>query len=196
MSKNLIRSLISYLSLKINAWGACEAGKVLGRKLTEGFYNIVAKRGRLVVFIIAIVTVIFLTGILSGFMLMSVKSNYQVSSTLSSVGVLKSIGIGIYEDSNLVNRVDSIDWGIMERGSQKSFTLYLRNEGNFPATLSILSSNWNPSTASSYVDLSWNYNGQTINAGGYIQTTLTLSISPNAIGINNFGFDITIIGSG
>jgi hypothetical protein len=56
--------------------------------------------------------------------------------------------------------------------------------------------NWNPSTASNYMTLTWNYSGQSINTGAAVQVKLTLSLSANVTGITNFSFDINIVGSG
>jgi hypothetical protein len=140
--------------------------------------------------------VIFLSGILSGLIIVTVRSIYQTSSTISSVGTLKAIGIGVYWDDDSASRVNEIKWGVLEPSAQKSFTVYIRNEGNLPLTLSVSTSNWNPPTASNYLTLTWSYAGQTINAGATIKVTLTLTVSESITGINNFNFDITAVGSG
>jgi hypothetical protein len=140
--------------------------------------------------------VIFLSGILSGLIIVTVRSPYETSSTISSVGTLKAIGIGVYWNESLTSRVNVIDWGFLEPATQKSFTVYIRNEGNLPLTLSVSTSNWNPPTASNYLTLTWSYAGQTINAGATIKVTLTLTVSESITGINNFNFDITAVGSG
>ncbi len=171
-------------------------GKNSVRNLLASFYEFVTKRARLVILVIALIMVIFVTGILSGFMLSSVRSNYQTSDTFSSVGVLKAIGIGVYWDSELTNKTTAIDWGIIEQGTQKSFTLYISNEGNSPVTLSMSTSNWNESNVSSYIALTWNYNGQAIDVGVSVQVTLTLTVNSDTTGISNFNFDVSIVGSG
>jgi len=140
--------------------------------------------------------VIFLSGILSGLIIVTVRSPYETSSTISSVGTLKAIGIGVYWNESLTSRVNVIDWGVLEPSAKKSFTVYIRNEGNLPLTLSVSTSNWNPPTASNYLTLTWSYAGQTINAGATIKVTLTLTVSESITGINNFNFDITAVGSG
>ena len=123
-------------------------------------------------------------------------SNYPPSEPISNVGSLKTIGIGAYWDENVTNKVDTIDWGILEPGAQSSVTIYFHNEGNFAVTLSKSASNWNPEVASNYLTLSWNYNGQILEAGKNLQVTLTLSVSANVIGITDFGFDIIVLGTG
>jgi cytoskeletal protein RodZ len=125
-----------------------------------------------------------------------IASNYETNSTIPNAGSLKTIGIGVYWDAGLTNSTNAIDWGMLEPGTQKSFTIYTRNEGNSPITMSMSTSNWNPSTASSYLTLTWNYNDQTINPGASVQVTLTLTVSASITGINSFSFDIIAAGSG
>jgi len=126
----------------------------------------------------------------------STNSTSSTSSTISNVGSLKTVGIGAYWDENLTNRVNGINWGTLEPGDQKSFSINLHNEGNSAVTLSESTSNWNPSAAATYLTLSWDYNGQTIEADKNLQVTLTLSVSANITGITNFGFDIIVVGTG
>jgi hypothetical protein len=124
------------------------------------------------------------------------SSTNSTSSTISNVGSLKTIGIGAYWDDNLTNRVNGINWGTLEPGDQKSFSIYLHNEGNSAVTLSESTSDWNPSEAATYLTLSWNYNGQAIEADKNLQVTLTLSVSANITGITNFSFNIIVVGTG
>ena len=184
--------------------------KFLLKRLNEALRGFVTKRRRMVRLIFAIVAVVLLSGILSGLMLTKVTSNYQTSganpsqvepndqtsSTISNVGSLKVIGIGAYWDDSATNRVNGIDWGILEPGVQKSFVVYFLNEGNFAETLRMSTSNWTPSVASTYLTLGWNYNGQTIKAGENLQVTLTLSVSASITGVTAFDFDIIVVGSG
>jgi hypothetical protein len=137
-----------------------------------------------------------LLAFLSGFVVSIVISATQTSTTLSSVGTLKAVGVGVYWDSSFTNKTTAINWGTLDPGTQKSFTMYIRNEGNSAITLSQSTANWNPSGSSNYLTLTWNYNGQTINAGANIQVTLTLTVSASITGVNNFNFDIIIVGSG
>ena len=133
--------------------------------------------------------------ILSGLIVTNVRSAYQASSTISSVGTFKAIGIGVYWDSTFKRSVNELEWGSLEPGAQKSFTIYICNEGALPMTLSISTSNWNPPAASNYLALTWSYTGQTVNAGKSVAVTLTLTVSRSIIGINDFNFDITAVGT-
>jgi hypothetical protein len=122
--------------------------------------------------------------------------NYPTTKTISNVGSLKTIGIGAYWDANLTDKVNWIDWGTLEPGAQKSLLMYFHNEGNSAVTLSESTSNWNPSLAASYLTLSWDYSGQTIEADKNLQVTLTLSVSASITGVTNFSFDIIVVGTG
>ena len=124
-----------------------------------------------------------------------VMSPVQRSKTVSNVGSITAIGVGIYWNQEGTDKVSSINWGTLEPGSNKSVTVYIENEGDSAVSLSFYTSNWNPSNASDYVNLNWDYGGQFINAGEIVQVTFTLSISVSIEGIETFGFDITITAS-
>jgi hypothetical protein len=85
---------------------------------------------------------------------------------------------------------------MLDPGSNKTMTVYIRNEGNAVAALSEATQNWNPSTASSYMTLNWNYANQTLSVNQVLQVRLTLVVSPTVSGIINFSFNITITATG
>jgi hypothetical protein len=120
----------------------------------------------------------------------------SVSMYLSSVGTVKTLGVGVYWDSGCSQTVSGIDWGLAEPGAVKNVMVYMRNEGNAPITLSLHTANWNPANATNYISLSWDYGGQTIGANQVVAVTLSLSISSNIQGITTFSFDIVVVGSG
>ena len=125
-----------------------------------------------------------------------VSSAIMSNKTVSSNGSVKGIGVGVYWNQACTNATSSITWGILDPGSNVNKTIYIRNEGNTAATLSMTTSNWNPTTASSYMTLSWNYGGQTLSVNQVVQVKLTLSVSSSVTGITNFSFDITITAVG
>lgn len=123
----------------------------------------------------------------------TVSSVIQASRTVSNTGSVKGIGVGIYWDQACTNRTSAISWGVLDPGSSKSVILYVRNEGNAPATLSKTVQSWNPSTAASYLTLNWSYAGQSLSVNQVLQVKLTLLISSTISGISNFSFDTSII---
>jgi hypothetical protein len=120
----------------------------------------------------------------------------QTSSTVSSVGAVKGIGVGVYWNYACTDRASKISWGVLDPGSNQTITVYVRNEGNAATTLSKTVQNWNPAAASDYLSLKWNYKGQTISVNQVLQVKLTLTLSPDVTGITTFGFDIVITSTG
>ena len=125
-----------------------------------------------------------------------VASPIVTDKTVSNVGSVKAIGVGVYSDENCTSEVSFIDWGMLEPGSVENVTVYIRNEGNSVAGLSMETSNWSPSNASNYITLSWDYGGLSINPGEVLRVTFTLSVSASIEGVTSFSFDIVIVGSG
>jgi hypothetical protein len=112
-----------------------------------------------------------------------------------SVGVVRAVGVGVYWDNACTREVAMIDWGQVEPGSTKNVTVFIRNEGNVAVTLSLDTANWNPTNASRYITLNWNYTGQEISPDGTIRMAMFLWISPSIEGISTFSFDIMIVSS-
>jgi len=120
----------------------------------------------------------------------------QTSKTFSSTGSIQiqaSPGIGVYQNTQGTTPLTSLDWGTLNPGEDQTITSYIKNEGNTPITLSLQSSNWNPTSAQNYLTLTWNYNDQPINPGQTIEITITLEVDPSITGITTFSFDITIV---
>jgi len=115
--------------------------------------------------------------------------------TISNTGNLKAIGVGVYLDNSCTSAVSSIDWGALEPGVTKNFTIYVRNEGNVQVRLSMTTSNWNSASASSYITLSWDRDNYVLTAGSVVLAVLTLSVSSSISGITSFSFDIIIAGT-
>jgi hypothetical protein len=147
-------------------------------------------------FVVAGATLTLVTYVLALSLVGQVLSALQTSRTVSNAGTVKAIGVGVFWNNECTDPLSSIDWGILEPGSSKNVTCYIRNEGNSVSTLSMYASNWSPSNASDYLTLSWDYGGQSINPDDVAQVTFTLSVDASIDGITSFSFDITIVGSG
>lgn len=53
-----------------------------------------------------------------------------------------SVQLGVYSDSCCTTALSSVSWGTLDLGTTATATIYLKNEGNVPLTLSINASNW------------------------------------------------------
>jgi hypothetical protein len=120
----------------------------------------------------------------------------QSQRTVPNAGSLRGVGVGIYWDSACTNQTSSINWGLLDLGSNKTVTVYIRNEGISVATLSKVAQNWNPSSASSYMTLNWNYAGQSLSVRQVLPVKLTLVVASTVSGFTNFSFDIIIAAAG
>ena len=105
------------------------------------------------------------------------------------------INIEVYWDNKGTKRVTSIDWGPLEPGSNKTVTLFIKNKGKNQITLAYSTSNWKPSEIVNYLNLTWDYTGQSIEFKEIVQVVFTLHVSENAEAIEAFSFDIPIIGT-
>ena len=133
---------------------------------------------------------------LIGMTLPNLLAAIQTNTSIRTTGTIKAVGISVYSDSACTTSLTSIDWGVLEGGSVVTRTIYVKNTGNSALTLSLSASNWSPSGASSYIQLSSNYSGQALSSGQSLGVTLTLTVSTSITGITSFSFDIVVIGTG
>jgi len=119
-----------------------------------------------------------------------------IEKNIPASGSIKGVGLGVFWDSQCSNATSSISFGTLEAGSNKDFTLYLRNEGNTPVTLTMTAENWNPIQATNYMSLSWNREGLQISPNQVISCVITLSVSSNIQNIDSFNLGIIISGTG
>ena len=107
--------------------------------------------------------------------------------------------IGVYSDSACTNSLTSINWGSIEVGGSASQTIYIEDTGGTAMTPSISVSNWSPSTACTYITLTWSTLPSSIGTGvsNAAAVTLTLTVSSSTpTSITSFSNSITISGTG
>ncbi|MGB9693302.1 MAG: hypothetical protein ACPLYF_00495 [Fervidobacterium sp.] len=109
---------------------------------------------------------------------------------IHSVGNIQTISVQIKDDNG--NILTSIDWGTLTPNSTKNFHVFAINNGTVPITLNLLTENWNPTNASNFISLSWDYLGDTINPGMQHPIIFTLTVNPDVSNISSFSFDIVI----
>ena len=134
--------------------------------------------------------------VISVLLVASVLAVLTIQWSMQGTGSIKGVGLGVYWDPECTNATSSLEFGLLEPGSSKNFTLYLRNEGNSTLNLSMTSENWDPAGAPDYMTLTWNREGQQISLDGVIGCVITLSVSEDIQGISSFSLDIIISGIG
>jgi hypothetical protein len=139
-----------------------------------------SKKTFLLIIVVVAVT-LFLSAVVS-----IILDNHFRSISLPSIGNIHTIGIKAYWDPNLQNQTTGIDWGTVYTGQSVNLTLYLQSISNVPTAFEMTTTNWTfintsntiaagPTENTPYINLTWNYNNQTLNPNETIRTTLTLT---------------------
>lgn len=140
---------------------------------------------------LGVILAVAATGVVVTVLAASLLGAYQ---RIPNAGNVKAVGVGVYWDSECTRNVTSIDWGFLEPGGTADVPVYVKNDGNVAAVLSMTKDNWDPAVASGYMSLSWNRESYVLNPGS-VQAVLTLSVSSEITGVTNFSFDIIITGT-
>ena len=139
---------------------------------------------------------LIIVGAIVLFSSISVSGLLNVHKTISSTGSIKSINVEVFWDYQCTQVIDEVDWGQAMPGEDIVKTVYVKNSGNSPMTLSLSYSAWNPVEAGNYLSLTWNREGSVVNAGSVRSAVLTLSVDNSISGISGYSFNILIQGSG
>jgi len=115
---------------------------------------------------------------------------------LDAASIPESIGFGesidVYSDVQCLNKMESINWGMLSPGETKNVTVYVRNEGERSTVLAMSVYGWTPVEALNYMAVTWNYSGTAVDPGQMVPILLTLKVDPNINGITNFGVTIDV----
>ena len=133
------------------------------------------------------VTGIFLTMLTAGVL--------TENQTVLSEGIVSAVGVGVYTNYECTKNCTNIDWGAIDPGNSTTKTIYIKNTGNIPVILSLTSTNWEPSNASTCLTLTWNRENYLLAAGNSMSARLTLAASSNADNITEFSFDVVVTGT-
>ncbi len=132
-----------------------------------------------------------------------VAANYglAIKTTVTEDAAIKSsvvsppkteIILTVYSDSSCTTPLDSIDWGILGKGEVVNHVVFLKNTGNATGIAQCKFSNFSPKNAESYIDLSWDSEGATLNPGEVHEATIILKVIQNFEGLTDFKVDIDI----
>ena len=144
-------------------------------------------------FIIPVIAVALMTGLLLAF----AASGDLVSSTIvQNTGIVASANVGVYSDYSCTQSLTSINWGTISPGSVVTRTVFVKNTGIAPLTLSLTISNWSPASANGPITVYWDQEYTVLDPNHGVTATLTLSLSSNTNGITIFSFNVVISGTG
>ena len=130
------------------------------------------------------------------FLTMTTAGLLSINQSVSSSGVISSVDLGVYQEWGCTNNLTSVAWGTLSPGDTATRTIYVKNIGTAPITLTMTTTDWNPTNANGPITLTWDRENTILDAGSVIAATLTLSVSPSISGITTFDMDIMITGTG
>lgn len=141
-----------------------------------------------------ILAAVALIGVMTSLLVAGLLADYQ---RVSNAGSVKAVGVGVYSDSACTTNLTSINWGLLTPGTNYTRDIWIKNLGNTRITLSMATEGWNPATASSYITLLWDREGQYLNATQSFKAVLTLyaSTTITTTNITDFSFTIVITGT-
>jgi hypothetical protein len=134
---------------------------------------------------------------ITGLFLTMITAGALVSSqTVPSGGTITAVNVGVYTNSACTVNCTNIDWGTLAPGASTTKTVYIKNAGTVPVTLSMVASSWVPSNANTYLSVTWNREGYALNPNSSVSATLTLTVSSSVSSLSTFSFNIVISGTG
>jgi hypothetical protein len=119
----------------------------------------------------------------------------SANQTVPLNGTINAVNLGVFSDSACSQTTTALNVGTISPGGTATQTIYIKNIGNIPETLTMTTNNWTPSSASSLLTLTWNRQNTVLNATQSIQATLTLTAAANTGSLSTFSCDVTISGT-
>jgi len=113
---------------------------------------------------------------------------------IPSSGRIMVVGIEAYWDEACTQPVSEILWGTLEPGESANSTFYIVNTGNTALTLHLRTASWSPPEAETFISLTWDSEGSSLEAGAERLVNLTLTISAIIGDVDSFTFDIILEG--
>lgn len=107
------------------------------------------------------------------------------------VTVIKS-DVEVYKDENLTQLLTHIDWGTLYTGETKTIIAYIKNNVDTTFNLTMHTEEWQPSLASEYISISWNYTLFLIYPNEVKPVEFIIHVSEFIVGITDFSNVIVI----
>lgn len=135
---------------------------------------------------VAIGAILTLLTLLTVFLVFSSTTQRAIAGS----GVLTYGALDVYWDETCVDKVVAIDWGVLTPGETKPVTVYVRNEGTEPLTVTVTTSDWNPVTE--YI--SFYAANFTLPVDAILPREWSVTIAEDIRLIKSFAFNITVWG--
>lgn len=130
---------------------------------------------------------------------------FYATQPISSHGKIGSVNVALFWDANLTMPItgnSTIDWGLVEPGSQNNLSIWVYNPGTLPANISVVTSDWLPLgaivNATDYIWLDWIMpipTAPVLPVSNSSEFILELNVDASIHDIFEFSFQITVVGS-
>ena len=139
---------------------------------------------------------IVISGILTVLAVVLIASAFfQVRIT--ATGTVKGIGVEVFADYELTKKIDAVNWGEISPGGSSQVTFWILSTSTTDVTLDLITENWKPSHAESYISVTWDWSNSVPLAPNEKRASiLTLTVSSEVQGITDFSFDIVVSATG
>jgi hypothetical protein len=125
----------------------------------------------------------------------AVAAALSASVSIPLNGTISTVNVEAYSDSACTVPVTSLSMGSISPGESVTRTIYIKNSGSIPVTLTMTTSGWNPTSASSYLTLSWTRQNHVLIAGASVSAELTLTADSDTGSLTVFSCSVTITGT-
>ena len=133
-------------------------------------------------------------GIAIGFTAGLVIKSYWIKNVGNIVIVHPpNIDLEFYSDPACTDLLTKIDWGIIDNGTSKNYTAYVKNLGNVRFNMTMHTENWAPPEAEPYIWVGWLYAGEIVLPDEVLTVVFKIKVASYVSGVTNFSFDIVII---
>jgi hypothetical protein len=141
------------------------------------------------------VTIAIITLVVAGLFLTLTTAALLSNQTVPLNGTINAVNLGVYSDSGCTQTATALNVGALNPGSNATQTIYIKNTGNVPETLTMTTNNWNPTNATTSLTLTWNQQNTILPAGQSTQATLTLTAASNTGTLTTFSCSVTLTGT-
>jgi hypothetical protein len=131
----------------------------------------------------------------TGIFLTLVTAGIIATQTIPSNGTITTVNVGVYSNINCTENCTAINWGSLYPGNSTSITVYVKNTGTVPITLTMNANNWNPTNADDYLTIEWNQQNTELDVGESVAANLTLTADPDTGDLQDFNCNIVITGT-
>jgi hypothetical protein len=131
----------------------------------------------------------------TGIFLTLVTAGIISTQTIPSDGTLTTVNVCVFSDDDCTLNCTSISWGSLRPGDSTTQTVYVKNTGTVPVTLSMTANGWDPTNADDYLEVTWNQQGTVLAVDDDVTAILTLTAAAETGDLQDFNVDIVITGA-